>query len=222
VLALGGCIGPAEPSLVPGPRLATDPRPGALTVVPAAGLFDVTLRPGDVHVAEAAVTNDARTPLAVTMTTVVDGVAGAGDATPDALVSGLLAASCGTAPTATPTAADAATLGSGRVVALGTVQPGETSPLCGVLSLPADTALPPGASVTFSVVLTSVERPADASADAPWTVDPPDLARLTAHALPIGTAAGAGVLLAAALLLNRRRTGPSAPVGDQPTPEDLA
>src|SRR5699024_6334653 len=121
------------------------------------------------HVAQAAVTNDASTPLTVAMATVVDRTEGTGGAVPDALVSARLGEDCATLPSG---AGGAVAVGSPRSLPLGTVVPDETTTLCGVIALPADTTLPSGASVTFSFVLASVERPvARTAGDDPWRPD---------------------------------------------------
>jgi hypothetical protein len=222
VLALGGCAVPRalDPEPAPGPRLAVEPHPAGLTVEPAQALFHVTLRPGEEHHARATVTNHARTPQRVSMTTVVDRVEGAGAADLDVRVAGGFHDTCPAAPT---DADRAARLGSPRGVALGTLDAGGTTSLCGVVALPVDTALPAGTSVTFSVVLAAVEQPADrAAGDDPWTADRFDRTGLTRHALPVAATLGAGALLAAALLLSRRPHRPAGtPEGTPTAPEDL-
>lgn len=225
VLALGGCAVPSDlaPDPAPGPRLAVEPQPTGLAVEPAQALFHVTLRPGEEHLAQATVTNHAGTPLRVAMTTVVDRVEGAGGAELDVRVAGRFDETC-TAPATDPDGA--ALLGSARGVPLGTLDAGGTTSLCGVVALPADTALPDGTSVTFSVVLASVEQPTDradrADGDDPWTADRFDRAGLTRHALPVAATLGAGSLLAAALLLSRRPNRTAGSPDATTTPEDLA
>jgi hypothetical protein len=205
---------PVAPTPPPGP---VDPGHG-LTVAPQSALFHVTLRPGETHVAEAALTNTSAEPRAVAMSTVVDRLSTTDQVAPDLELSGRLGACSGEGPDAALTAQ----LGSGTALPLGTVGPGRTVPLCGRISLPTDTALPDGASVTFTLVLASVEHPGDAAGSpVPGPTRWPDRAVLTRHPLPVAAAAAGATGVAAALLVLRRRTRTTTPPGHDPRPEDL-